>query len=175
VDSRYRRSLLVAAALLAGCRTEAETISEERFVAANVALRTLPETATDEQRAAVLARYRVAPADLHAWVRANEDHPDALAAAWRRVAERLDSLAAVEDGTIEDGAVAGPPAPPEGFDSLGVEREVKDFPLRLPETGEVVGAPPVDVLPPPPPREPGADRPGVERTREPKTIEPPGR
>jgi hypothetical protein len=128
------RPLLLLCLLLAaaGCRGTpgADGISRERFVAANVALRTLPGDATDEQRAAVLARYRVTPDDLRAWVHANGDRPEALAAAWQQVAGRLDSLAEVGARTGEPGE--RPPPPGEIVDEP-VPDVIKDEPQAFPE------------------------------------------
>jgi hypothetical protein len=153
------RPLLLLCLLLAasGCRDEPADarISSERFVAANVALRTLPADATDEQRAAVLARYRVTPDDLRAWVQAHGDRPEALAAAWQQVAGRLDSLAEVGARTEEPGE--RPPPPGEIVDEP-VPDVIKDDPFALPgrpQELELPGrarrerpTPPSDIAPP---------------------------
>lgn len=181
MNPRLVPALLLVA--LAACRGERETISRDRFVAANVALRTLPEDAPDSARAAVLARYRVDAGDLRAWVEANRDEPEVLAAAWKRVAERVDSLAIARDtppleGMVE-GVVDAPPPPdahgppPTGEEKHPLElREIADE-LGIPRPPGPAGARGGDVLPPPRrPRPDRPDRPGVDRTAPPVVIEP---
>lgn len=130
MDSRAALLLLL---LLAGtgCRggEPGDRISRERFVAANVALRTLPEDAGEEQRAAVLERYRVSSEDLHRWVEDHADEPGVLAAAWQEVAARLDSLADSRPEPFADSPdtlAIGPPPPPPGVHEEPAER-VPDF------------------------------------------------
>ena len=127
-----RTALLLLLLLAAtGCRgTEpGDRISRERFVAANVALRTLPEDAAEEQRAAVLERYRVSSEDLHRWVEHHADEPAVLAAAWQEVAARLDSLADPRPEPFADSPdslAIGPPPPPPGVHEEP-EKRVPDF------------------------------------------------
>jgi hypothetical protein len=115
--------------MAAGCGRDAgDRISRERFIAANVALRTLPDTASAEQRAEALARFGVDAADLHRWVAHHEDDPAILSEAWNAVAHRLDSLAAER---------------PE--------------PLVLTEGDDLVHPPPPAAEDPPPPDRPGGE------------------
>jgi hypothetical protein len=125
--------LAIAVFLSAACRDGGgDRISRERFVAANVALRLLPEEATEEERAAVLERYRVGSADLHRWVRDHADDPRALGEAWQQVAARLDSV-------VE---AAGRPAPLDGMEPP--PPGVMDAPLPRPGAKE---PPPGEVHP----------------------------
>jgi septal ring factor EnvC (AmiA/AmiB activator) len=136
--------LLLAFALpaaLGGCREEYPgTLSRERFVAVNVALRRLDaagraplRTAADSgrARAAVLKKEGVTEKELQAFVDARRNDTEELSEAWREVAVRLaradsaaradsvrrDSLAraAKKDTTAaarRDTARRTPPAPP---------------------------------------------------------------
>lgn len=170
VNSRPFLAIALLLSLASGCRGGADPgISQERFIAANVALRTLPQGATDEQRTEVLERYRVTADDLRRWVDARAGRPEALAEAWREVAERLDSLAAMEElGEAEGGVAGGPPPPPVMDDTIRPRPGVKDFPYRLPGrpgTVEIPGGESLHVDRP-------VDRPGVDRTAPPMVIEP---
>lgn len=161
--------LLCLLAAAPGCRADAAgaPISRDRFVAANVALRTLPPDATEEQRAAVLARYRVTADDLHGWVRAHADRPEVLAEAWQRVAGRLDSLSAELPPPENDGVdVDGAPPPPGAIVEEPIPGVIKESPhvlpghlraLERPDTGR----PEPRRRPPPPPEEAGQPEPLV--------------
>lgn len=94
--------LLAALALpaaLGGCRDEyAGTLSRERFVAVNVALRRLDaaggdslRTAADSARAraAVLKKQGVTEKELRAFVDARRDDTEELSETWREIANRL--------------------------------------------------------------------------------------
>jgi hypothetical protein len=177
VTSRPWTPLLLLA--LAACEREADTISRDRFVAANVALRTLPGDVSDSARAAVLARYRVDADDLAAWVEANARRPDVLAEAWKAVAHRVDSLAVLRDTPPgmegPDGMIDEPPppdpasAPPPGGEKPPLElREIAEE-LGVPRPPHPAGARDEGRIPPPRPR---PDRPGPDRTAPPVVIEP---
>lgn len=136
----YRRPLVVLGLLAAAaaCRADGadRVISRERFIAANVGLRTLPADATAEQRAAVLARYRASGDDLRAWIDAHADDPRVLAEAWQQVAARLDSVAEARPEPL-GGAPSEPgdePVPRVWKDSLG---HFPDLPgeLDIPRAG----------------------------------------
>jgi hypothetical protein len=88
------RLLVPALLLVAACSGDrgGGDISRERFVAANVALRTLPSSATEAERQAVLERYGVDADDLRRWVDRHADRPERIAEAWREISTKLDSL-----------------------------------------------------------------------------------
>ncbi|HEU0013493.1 MAG TPA: hypothetical protein VFQ45_07400 [Longimicrobium sp.] len=139
-SSPLRRPLLalLAAAALSACgRADAAAgaIPRDRFVAANVALRLVPDTVpnADSLRAAALRKHRVTAKELRAFVTAHE--AEYLAEAWKAIAERVDSLnesarlaaakavkpgatgqAVAIPGNVPPGEIAplpgGPPPPP---------------------------------------------------------------
>jgi methyl-accepting chemotaxis protein len=144
--------LLLALALpaaLGGCRDEyAGTLSRERFVAVNVALRRLDapgrdslRTAADSARAraAVLKRLGVTEKELQAFVDTRRNDTEELSEAWREIAVRLasadsaaradsvrkDSLARAAKDTTRAGRdtirKVQPPAPPPGGTSRARE------------------------------------------------------
>jgi hypothetical protein len=133
----HLRALAVLCTLLVApsCRGggDGAPISRERFIAANVALRTLPADATDEQRAAVLDHYRASPEELRRWVEAHADEPRVLAEAWQQVATRLDSLSELRP-RAESFDVAD--IPPGEIVHEPVPGVVKDPRLHIPELPE---------------------------------------
>lgn len=135
------RTLLVplAALALAACSQEpkppAGVIPRDRFVAANVAVRLLPETATQAERDAALKKAGVTDRQLRAFVTAYARRPEALAQTWEQIAFRVDSIAGgrplpggippagagVPPGTVPPPPAAVAPAPvqlPVNEDSL---------------------------------------------------------
>lgn len=87
---RFAALLLVVA--LAGCaKADAPrgTISRERFVAANVALRSLDSTATAAQRDSVLRAQRVSARQLRAFVAAHA-RDTVLAGVWEQIAKGVE-------------------------------------------------------------------------------------
>jgi hypothetical protein len=131
---------LVALALAACKRTpEAPTgvISREKFVAANVAVRTLPDTVPQARRDAALKKVGVTDKQLRAWVTAYSREPEALAKAWEEIAFKVDSIGGA--APIQPG---GPPPPPS----------VMDLPRPRPDfRGDSMREPPRRRRPPPPP------------------------
>lgn len=88
--------VLPAALALAACGGDgspAGVIPREKFVAANVAVRSLPDSATPQARAAVLRKQGVTEAQLKAWVNGHAREPEVLAKAWEEIAFKLDSAA----------------------------------------------------------------------------------
>lgn len=121
-------ALLLLALAAGGCdRAGAErtdTISRERFVAANVALRTVrvpsgdsAKTRADSVRAradsararqAVLKKQGLTPAQLQAYLDAHRSDTEALATTWKEISDRItraDSVARA-DSTRKDSAKA---------------------------------------------------------------------
>lgn len=133
-----RAPLLLAAALvLAACGKDEEpagVIPREKFVAANVALRSLPDGATPEQKAAALRKHGVTDKQLKAWINGHARDPQAVAEAWEQIAFRLDSLS---NPTAHVPLPAPRPVPGS-----------KVPPARPVEMAESV----VTALPPPPPQ-----------------------
>lgn len=131
-----RAPLLLAATLvLAACgreETPAGVIPREKFIAANVEVRSLPDGATPEQRAAVLRKHGVTEKQMKAWVTGHSRDPEVLAKAWEEIAFKLDSAG--------NPPVGGPPAPssrpPSG---------------RVPPPRPVGMQGPPGIVPPPPP------------------------
>lgn len=133
------RTLLVplAALSLAACKPSAKApagvISPDRFVEANVAVRLLPDSATQAERDAALRKAGVTDLQLRAWVTAYARRPETLAQTWERIAFRVDSVAGarptpggspppgagVPEGAVPTPAAAGPiPVPRVNEDSI---------------------------------------------------------
>ncbi|HEX6040078.1 hypothetical protein [Longimicrobium sp.] len=117
------RTLLVslAALALAACKQTPETpagvIPRDRFVAANVAVRLLPETATQAEREAALKKAGVTDRQMRAFVIAYARQPETLAQTWEQIAFRVDSVAGsrpLPGGTPPPGAGVPPGAVPPG-------------------------------------------------------------
>jgi hypothetical protein len=128
--------LLAAALLLAACGKDEEpagVIPRDKFVAANVALRSLPDGATPEQKAAALRKHGVTDKQLKAWVNGHARDPQTVAEAWEQIAFRLDSLS---------NPTASPTPPPPGKTPGG-----NVPPARPAAMADSV----VTALPPPPP------------------------
>jgi hypothetical protein len=89
-------TLLAAAVALAGCQRQAPaasgTIPRERFIAANVAVRTLSDSATPAERRVALRKAGVTERQLRAWVAVHAREPETLAKTWERIAFRVDSI-----------------------------------------------------------------------------------
>lgn len=86
---------LCAALALAACGGDAPAagvIPREKFVAANVAVRSLPDSTTPAAKAAVLRRHGVTEAQLKAYINVHARQPEELAKAWEQIAFKLDSL-----------------------------------------------------------------------------------
>jgi len=145
---RHRTLLLLLAALIpAACtpepKTPADVISRERFVMANVAVRTLPDSASKAQREAALRKARVTEPQMRAWVTANGRHPETLAAAWEEIAFKVDSIGgakpAPDAAAQTDSGVPAPPpvaAPSPIIDESGrvvVPQQRRPRRLELPE------------------------------------------
>lgn len=105
---RRSAAVLFLAALSAcgGGNDASGTVPRERFIAANVALRSLPDSTTPRGRAHVLKKHGVTERQLRAWVRVHSRDPEVLAKAWEEIAFKLDSAG----GTPP----AGAPSPPGG-------------------------------------------------------------
>jgi hypothetical protein len=151
-----RAPLLLAATLaLAACggdETPAGVIPQEKFVAANVAVRSLPEGATPQERAAALRKHGVTEVQLKAWVHGHVREPETLAKAWEQIAFKLDSLSnptpipTPHPSTTPAGsgqvlppnpaqmsdsvAVAGPPPPPPPATAIGAPTGRRPPPRR---------------------------------------------
>jgi hypothetical protein len=112
------RTLLIpfAALFLAACKPEPEVpagvISRDRFVAANVAVRTLPDTVPQARRDSALKKVGVTDRQLRAWVTAYSRQPETLSKAWEEIAFKVDSIGGTQP--IPGGGPppqAGPPPP----------------------------------------------------------------
>jgi hypothetical protein len=94
-------------------------MAREKFVAANVALRTLPANATDADRAAALKKQRVTDKQMKAWVNAHARDAETLSITWEEIAKKVDSLTTpppvAPPGAAGDGpppSLGGPPTTP---------------------------------------------------------------
>jgi hypothetical protein len=123
--------LLAATVLLAACGKDeppAGVIPPDKFVAANVAVRSLPDDASAEQRAAALRKQGVTDKQLRAWVTVHSRDPESLAKAWEQIAFKVDSLSnptphvppppSPEHSPMPGTAHAPPPRPLEMADSV---------------------------------------------------------
>jgi hypothetical protein len=125
-----RLPLFLAATLaLAACGGDdqpAGVIPQEKFVSANVAVRSLPDGATAQERAAALRKHGVTERQLKAWVEGNARDPETLAKAWERIAFQLDSLSnptmhVPPAPSPAPGTARVPPSRPAGVaDSVGL-------------------------------------------------------
>jgi hypothetical protein len=86
-------------------------IPREKFVAANVALRSLPDSATPELRAATLRKHGVTEQQLKAWVNGHARQPQEMAKAWEEIAFKLDSVGGATPLPPAGGPTPGRPAP----------------------------------------------------------------
>lgn len=99
---------MLAVAAACGGDRGAPTIPREKFVAANLALRAIPDTAhnRDSLRTAALRRLRVSEKDLRGYLQRHERNTALVASLWAEIADSLhrrDSIAAAR--------AAKPPAP----------------------------------------------------------------
>ncbi|HEY7771513.1 hypothetical protein [Longimicrobium sp.] len=97
---------------LAACRGDtkpSDVMAREKFVAANVAVRTLPANATDADRAAALKKQRVTEKQMQAWVNAHARDAETLSITWEEIAKKVDSLTTHRPGSTPDSAGGGPP------------------------------------------------------------------
>jgi hypothetical protein len=124
--------LALAAAACGGDKGPAGVIPREKFVAANVALRSLPDSATPQQRTATLRKHGVTERQLKAWVNGHTGEPQEMAKVWEEIAFKLDSI-------------GGAPVPAIGRPDPRVP------PSRLPHELRPVGTPDGRVAAPPPP------------------------
>ncbi|HEX2081833.1 MAG TPA: hypothetical protein VHG08_29275 [Longimicrobium sp.] len=121
-----RRTAFISAIVLslAACGGDDEpagVISREKFVRANVAVRSLGDDAPAERRAEVLRRHGVTERQMKAWVRAQSRDPETLARAWEEIAFKLDSIGGLPPGGVRPPSAGGtlppsaggtPPPPP---------------------------------------------------------------
>lgn len=138
-----RRAALVLASVLTlaacgGDEQPAGVIPREKFVAANVALRSVPDGATPAERAAVLKKHGVTERQLKAWVARNTRDPETLAKAWEEIAFKLDSAGNRSVGPTPQPPVPGSPVPPPPGSQVP--------PVRPPGMADSLR-----VVPPPPP------------------------
>jgi len=182
-----RATLLTAAALallLAGCKQKhaSGAIPRQRFVLANVDLRSVPDTAPkgDSLRKAALKKHRVTEADLRRFVDVHGRSPEYLADVWREVSDSVQKRyersfpARVEGGPPPGVGIPGTSVPPvvPGGPPQALPVVVREANGRKPPPPPDVPPPPVTEVPrpmvrgqlPPPPRKPPVDRPADVRT-----------
>ena len=157
----HRTLLVVLPALLAAaaCTPEPEVpagvISRDKFVAANVAVRTLPDTVSQARRDAELRKVGVTDRQLRTWVTVYSRQPETLSKAWEDIAYKVDSIGGTQPmlggGTqpvppgapVPPPAVVGSPPPPRPRPGVrtGIPGERPGRPVQVEEF----------VVPPPPP------------------------
>jgi hypothetical protein len=108
------------ALVLAACggeREAAASIPRERFVAANVAMRSVPDSAPNAQalRAQALQKHKVSEKELKQFVRAYSRDPEFMAGVWRDISNKVDS--AWESTRPRDAppTAGAPPAPDDAI------------------------------------------------------------
>jgi len=154
-----RATLLTAAALaavLGGCRQQqasGATIPRQRFVLANVDVRSIPDTVAngDSLRKAALKKHHVTEADLRRFVDAHVRSPEYLATVWREVADSVQkryerSFPSRPDGSRPGDVVPGMETPPTGVPG--------GPPQAVVPAGPPGSLPVVVRKPPPPPHQP---------------------
>jgi hypothetical protein len=101
---------LAVAFALAACGSDAATggITREQFIRANVAMRTVSDSApqVDTLRARALRKEKVTPAQLRAWLGAHQGDAELLAETWNEISRRVDA---------RDSTHRRPPPPPSGY------------------------------------------------------------
>lgn len=142
----------LAVLALAACKAEpaqpAGVIPREKFIAANVALRSLPDSAPQARRDAALKKAGVTDKQLRAWVTVYARDPEALSKAWEEIAFKVDSIGGAQPMPMTPGS---PPPPPSAMGS----------PLPPPRRDSLL-----NVLPP------GADSAATARRRPPRPPRP---
>jgi hypothetical protein len=154
-SSQVRHRILLALfALLAAaaCKREPEppagVISRDRFVAANVALRSLPDSAPQTRRDAALRKARVTDKELRAWVIAYSRQPETLSKAWEEIAFKVDSIGGerpvppMVGGPPPPPAVVGAPGPMPGRDSIVTSLPIPDSALARRRRRRIAPPPP---------------------------------
>lgn len=184
-------AVALAAAGMAACEGNSAqgAIPRDRFVKANVALRSVDDTAAkgDSLRAAALKRHRVTERDLQRFVRVHANDPEYLATVWREVAdsvqrryERQRQPGQRERRRLPQGRATPDIEPPvdsvEGFSPAGEPTMRPTLPPRPPGAqprGESrrPTPPPPRPADAPPPQPPGTRRPPPPTDRRP--IAPP--
>jgi len=150
-------AVLAAAGLAAACKQDPDrgAIPRQRFVLANAALRSVPDTAArgDSLRAAALKKYRVTDRDLMRFVQVHGRRAEYMSLVWREVADSVQKR-------YERVYLAGRP---------------QDMPPGM-APPDVDGRPSSATVPPEPPRRPPVVRPPVIQPEgEPPVVRPPTR
>lgn len=118
-------TLLALAACDAGGGGE-EGISRRKFLAANVALRSVPDTVAGAERfrADSLKRHRVTEKELETFVSAHLDDPEYMAVLWKEIADSLDRRwdAEMAKRPPPPPPPNEPPPPPPGQELVPVPR-----------------------------------------------------
>lgn len=136
---RFPALLLLGSVAACSGDSRPDTLPRERFVAANVALRAIPDTAVgaDSLRAAALKKAGVTAPQLRAWVRSHREETELVADVWREIADSLQK----RDSVVLARAAAAAPEPP------------LDAPVVPPPDppGGMIDGDPLEGPPPPPP------------------------
>jgi hypothetical protein len=133
-------------------------MAREKFVAANVAVRTLPANATDADRAAALKKQRVTEKQMKAWVNAHARDAEMLSLTWEEIAKKVDSLTH-QPVTPPASPGDGPPPSPGGPPTIAPQSVPPGVRPRKDSLANLA---------------PGARRPGFPRPGGPPLRRPPG-
>jgi hypothetical protein len=162
--SRRLLIALIAVLGLAACRREpaqpAGVIPRDKFIAANVAVRSVPDTAPQTRRDAALRRTGVTDKQLRAWVTAYSRQPEVLSKAWEEIAFKVDSIGGSRPMPVTP--AGGPPPPPAAMGAPFPTPRGDSVVTTLPNTDSVLARRRRRGRPPPPPR-PGVEK--VERVQ----------
>jgi hypothetical protein len=152
----HRLALLPALAIAVACggekRPPQNVMSSEKFIAANVALRTVPDTVPDPAatRLARMGQQEVTPEQLQAFVDAHENDLAYMAALWDTIARQVE----MQNGVMERETAArrgervvpvdtgGRPLPPGPGGPADVTEELGRKGRPEPSAGMEVPAPP---------------------------------
>jgi hypothetical protein len=149
---------LAALAVLAACggRHGPRAIPREAFVRANVAIRSVPDTAPDSARAAVLKKAGVTQADLERFVTAHARNADYMAQVWRDIADSVQHRYDVASRPLH----GPPPQAQHTPTTIGGEAPIVETGRALPPPPSGPAQPPV-VTPRPQPRGPAQPPPPI--------------
>lgn len=130
--------VLALALALAGCGGEREAsaaIPRARFVAANVALRSIPDSAGNAAalREAALKKHRVNEKQLKGFVAAHDRDPEYIAGVWREIAQKVDSAYERTQGPLRAGEEGPAPSPdPSGAPGVVGSPRTLEPPAEMP-------------------------------------------
>lgn len=133
-------ALLAAAACTPEPEVAAGVISRDKFVAANVAVRVLPDTVSQARRDSALKKVGVTDRQLRTWVTVYSRQPETLSKAWEDIAYKVDSIGGIQPMLGGVGQPVPPGGPPPVVGTPPPPRPRPGFRTGVP--GERPGGPP---------------------------------